>query len=217
MAVNRWAQWMGRDLEQAVLQPLQPVRVGRDRAIRLHNPALRALGFSGEDRLIVERRDGACALCRATSGGRALEKGKLPVAETVAQALSPPGASGALLVGREGEAAIAPLYVQEHAPNVLGPRFVDEWHGDRVVRHAIPGPPRDAWTPDALRELEDLLFAEPFPVDPLPILAKGEDWKGAVSTPLIPFRTSRRLSGARRRSGSFHRATASPCPRASPA
>ena len=178
MDVNRWAQWMGRDLEQAELQPLQPVRVGRDRAIRLHNPALRTLGFSGEDRLIVKGRDGACVLCRATGGGGALEKGRLPVAEAVAKVLSPPGASGAMLVGRKGEAAIVPLYIQEHAPDLLGPRFIDEWRGDRVVRHAIPGPPRDAWTPDALRDLEDLLCAEPFPVDPLPILAKGEDWIG---------------------------------------
>lgn len=176
MDMNSWAQLMGHDLEQAVLQPLQPVRLGRDCTIRLHNPALRALGFSGEDCLLAEMRDGVCALCRATSGGHALEKGKLPVSQAVAKALSPPDASGAVLVGRKGEAAIVPLYIQEHAPDVLGPRFVDEWHGDRVVRHAVPGLSRDAWTSDALCGLEDLLCDGPFPVDPVPILAKGYDW-----------------------------------------
>jgi hypothetical protein len=87
---------------------------------------------------------------------------------------SPDG--GALHIGDGGETRTVSLRVEEHQPDPLGPRFIDELHGDSVVRHAVPGPTRSAWTEQVLRELEGMVCAEPFPVDPVPPIAEGDDW-----------------------------------------
>lgn len=179
---KRWARLMGRDLGLSKLQPLQPVRIRKDGTLKITRRSLQALEISSGDRLRVQLRDARCLLTKARRGGVRAGEGRLPVPHRVCCALFVDGVEGgrrpmpAVLVGGDGEARIVPIHVQEHAPDLLGPRFVDEFRGDGVVRHAIPGPCRDDWTREALGELEELLCPKPFKVDPVRSLAQGDDW-----------------------------------------
>jgi len=101
--------------------------------------------------------------------GRDLEASEL-------QSLAPEEGGDAIRIGGDGQERTLPLRLEEHPPDVLGPRFIDELRDDCVVRHAIPGPARDAWTPDALSGLAGLLCAEPFRIDPVSAIADGDDW-----------------------------------------
>lgn len=95
-----------------------------------------------------------------------------------AQPLKPVDGGAAIRIGGDGEERTLPIEVEVHPVDALGPRFVDELLPDRVVRHAIPGPARDGWTPERLRELEDLLCREPFRLDPVAALREGDGWVG---------------------------------------
>jgi hypothetical protein len=173
-----WAVLMGRDMERADLQPLQSVQLYGDRAIKLSNQTLKALGFSKQDRLRVKVKNGRCLLCKATSRGSALQGGRVRVSARAAEAMSRNGGTCVIVGSREGQAEIMPVRVEEHGPDVLGPRFVDELSAQGVLRHATPGLPRQGWTPKALGELEGLLCSEPFCTDPVAVVAKGDDWVG---------------------------------------
>ena len=173
--VKRWARLMGRDLERTNLQPLQPVRFNRNRTFEMSGQTLDSLGFSKSERLRVQLQNGQCLLWKQAQGGIALEKGKLTVSERMVNAFS---STGAILIGREGEGRILPVTVQEHPPDVLGPRFIDQLDENCIVRHAIPGLPGDGWTSETLQELEELLCSEQFRVDPRSALAEGGDWVG---------------------------------------
>ena len=108
--------------------------------------------------------------------GQGLERAELQPLRPVDDVPSIPGAAGAIAVGREGQERVLPVRVAEHPADVLGPRFIDELRDDCVVRHAIPGPPHDGWTPERLGELETLLCSQPFGVDPVAAIADGDDW-----------------------------------------
>ena len=81
-------------------------------------------------------------------------------------------------IGGNGEERTLPLEVEEHPADILGPRFVDELHADRVVRHAIPGLSRDEWSGERIGELVGLLCSKPFRIDPVKAVAEGSDWVG---------------------------------------
>ncbi|MFC1718535.1 hypothetical protein ACFL6S_33070 [Candidatus Poribacteria bacterium] len=171
-----WASIMGQELVESSLQPLQPVKVGRKNTIQFM--CLTELGFSSADRFVVEVQDGRCILRRVEHGGLPIVKGKLTVSEEVRNVLSQPDADGAILVGRQGEAFMLPVFVKEHPPDPLGPRFIDELLPNRIIRHAIPGPARGEWTTEALHDLVEMICSEPFSVDPIPAIAQGDDWVG---------------------------------------
>ncbi|MGD2175251.1 MAG: hypothetical protein PVJ27_07595 [Candidatus Brocadiaceae bacterium] len=84
----------------------------------------------------------------------------------------------ALRVGSEEDAQVLPIRVVEHPPDVLGPRFLDELQGDCIVRHAIPGPTRDEWAGECLEELAGMACSAPWRIDPVDVLAQGDDWVG---------------------------------------
>jgi len=87
------------------------------------------------------------------------------------------GGAALRLAGAGGEQTL-PVTVVEHPADILGPRFLDEVRPDSILRHAIPGPSRDAWDHPSLQELANLLCGEPFSLDPVPALADGDDWVG---------------------------------------
>ena len=103
--------------------------------------------------------------------GRDLEKADL-------QPIAPMNDGADLRIGGQEDDRTLTLVIQEHLPDVLGPRFLDELRGDLVVRHAIPGPARNEWTADRIRELEGLLCAQPFRLDPVAAIADGDSWVG---------------------------------------
>ncbi len=178
--VKIWARLMGRELEKAHIQPLEAIRI-RNGAFKVTGQTIRSLGLSIGDRVQVEQDDGHFLLRRDAQGEGIVEKGiviNLTGSEEFANAVPPPDAAAILLVGTEGEGSILPVVVEEHPPDVLGPRFIDELRYNYIVRHAIPGLPRDGWTPEVLRELEDMLCSEPFHTDPASIIAQGNDWVG---------------------------------------
>jgi len=94
------------------------------------------------------------------------------------QPIEPLDNGAAVRVGGNGEEHKLPLRVEEHSPDILGPRFVDELLSGRVVRHAVPGPAHEEWGPGLIRQLEDLLCAEPFRIDAVRAIAEGDDWVG---------------------------------------
>ncbi len=178
LGTQRWADLMGRDLEPASPQPLQPVRVNRNGVVKVHSPALRAAGFAPGERVSLAVGDRGCTL-ENRPDGVVLASGKpvrLPASQAVAAALGPAGAAGAILVVEEARARLLPVRVVEHADDVLGPRFLDDVRDGEIVRHVVPAPPRAGWTAGRLDELEALLCSQPFRIDPLSPLAEGDDW-----------------------------------------
>jgi hypothetical protein len=80
---------------------------------------------------------------------------------------------------------LLPIRVEEHGPDVLGPRLIDELEVPKnegcpttIVRHVVKGYSYGEWTPERHRELEDMLCSEPFRADPIELLADGDDWVG---------------------------------------
>jgi len=171
---------MGLDLRKSDLQPLQMVRIKKG-ALKISVRTRDALGFSVGNCIGVELRKGQCVPRKQVQGGVAFEPGKpltLTVSGEIVKTVSPLGAASALLISGKGEARILPVRVQEHPPDLLGPRFIDELRENCVVRHAVPGLSRDGWTPEALHDLEEMLCSEPFRVDPVSVISEGKDWVG---------------------------------------
>jgi hypothetical protein len=170
---------MGQELPESQAQPLQSVRITRKGTIALAAASVRALGFSAGDGLTLDLHNGRCRLRACKRGGVTFEGGRsvtLTLTAKVAGHLSSSGAAGLALVRRGGEGTVLPVLVREHAPDLLGPRIVDEVRDADIVRHAIPGPSREGWTAKALRQLEEILCAEPFDMDPVPAIGEGNDW-----------------------------------------
>lgn len=179
MDTREWADLMGTDLQQADTQPLQVVRVTRNNTVELVSRSVRQLGYEGGERLRLGLEGALCVLAGDVQDGVTFRSGKpvrLPISPRVVQAFTRPDAAGALLVNREDRGVVLPVYVRAYSPDVLGPRFVDEMHEDHIVRHAVPGLSDEAWTPEALRELEHLLCSKPFHTDPISAIAQGDDW-----------------------------------------
>ena len=172
---------MGRDAPMSDCQPIQPVKVSRNGVVKIAPGSLGDLGFAKGDRLCLAVRGGRCVVEKAGRGGAVRQAGKpvrLPASEQVAAAMHPPGAAGAVLVGGDGQARVLPVRVVEHAPDVLGPRLLDELRDGEIARHVIPGPTRDGWGSETLGELTELTCSQPFGLDPLAAIADGDDWVG---------------------------------------
>ena len=98
------------------------------------------------------------------------------LAKSDLQPLEPMDDGAAVRIGGNGEDRTLPLAIEEHSADILGPRFVDELRADCVVRHSIPGPPRDGWDAGRIHRLEHLLCSEPFRVDPISAIGECDDW-----------------------------------------
>ena len=164
---------MGSDLAQSEVQPCQIVRVNRNGKMELTRPTLRVLEVSEGEPVRITPRDGWCLLERASRGGNRVTKGRVPVSEQAASIIS---RTVTVLVAGSGRGRLLPVKVQEHSPDVLGPRFIDELKDKCIVRHAVPGLPVHDWSDEAVAELMSLLCAEPFAADPVEALADGRDW-----------------------------------------
>ena len=88
----------------------------------------------------------------------------------------------AMLV-EEGESALLlPIRIEEHPPDVLGPRMIDEVRGPdgtgtgAIVRHLVRGFEYADWSAARVQELEDLICSEPLEHDPLQQLVAENDW-----------------------------------------
>jgi len=76
-----------------------------------------------------------------------------------------------------------PIRVQEHEPDVLGPRIIDELREPSnekqpltIVRHIVKSFEYEDLTNERLQELEELICSKSFSYDPLKELMTGNDW-----------------------------------------
>ena len=96
--------------------------------------------------------------------------------QTDLQPSEPVDDGAAVRIKGDGEERTLPLVIEEHAADILGPRFVDELRSDRVVRHAIPGLSRDGWDARNIGEFKRLMCSEHLRLDPVADIAEGDDW-----------------------------------------
>ena len=188
-----WASVMGRDLPMADRQPLEIVRLAKDGTLGIHKDTLQQMGIRPEDPVALESECGRWLLRPSADGRRVGERVriKLKPAEELAAALTAAGGYG-VVCGSGERAEILPLRVETHAPDALGPRFIDEFADGCVVRHAIGEPGADGWTEETLADLEDLVCAEPFRVDPVIVIAEGQDWAAHMTRTRILAKPSAR-------------------------
>ena len=95
--MKQWCHLMGLDLRKSDLQPLQPIRINKNGAIKINVKTGDALGFSASDCVGVELRNGQCLLRKQEQGGVPFKAGKplsLTVSEEIMKAISSPGADG---------------------------------------------------------------------------------------------------------------------------
>lgn len=175
--IGFWNAFMGRDLPKADAQPARPVMIEQGRA-KLNGRWIKArLGDDAAVRLRVD--GGRIALCDDPEGARA-DDGmcELPLPPEAAALLPTRDPVHGMIV-QDGEALLLmPIHIEEHGPDVLGPRIIDELSNAKVVRHVVKGFGLEEWTAERLREFEDLVCTEPLAHDPLPEIASGDDWVG---------------------------------------
>ena len=226
LSLQHWAGLMGRDLPEAERQALQPVRV-EDGRLKLFSGMLN-LHFSEGTRIGARLSEGRILLAAAEDGPELGKAGwwddgtcvDLQLPEEARDAL--PGGEPVLclLVKSSTQLELMPIRIEEHDPDILGPRIIDEFVREEdgqygsAIRHVVRGLPFDEWTDDRIRELADLVSAEPFERDPVPGLAEGEDWvawrtrnkilrkPGADDEPLR-LRLEKEVFGDQRREGSW--------------
>jgi len=183
-----WLELMERDPPNADRQPLQLVKIEGGKiklgGWRAHPgrylPPGATLGF--------RVRDGHIRLEPVPDGielnveDRTLHEFELP---PEALDLLPDGDSGrGMLVGDGGGAELMLVRVEEHPPDLMGPRFIDELqdsadgtHIGTIVRHFVRGLELEELTAERVQELEDAVCSAPFRLDPVPSLAR-DDWVG---------------------------------------
>jgi hypothetical protein len=185
LSVEFWAALMGCDLEGAPAGPLQPVRI-RDGKITVHGGHVR-WRFEPGTRVGPVAEGGRIAFA-PTEGGVEVEDdwGKpytFDLAEDALALLPDGGKPAAMVVGRGKQMELVALRIEEHEPDPLGPRLVDEMRTSEgrahlLVRHVVKGYAQDEWTAERLRSLESLVCSEPLGIDPVPGLGQGDDWVG---------------------------------------
>ena len=182
LSMEFWLPLMAGDLPEADTQACQPVRVEGGTA-KLFAGALNGplkpsstVGLVRQgDRILVTEAEGGVELPEAGwwDDGKTIEI-EMP---SDAQSLLPdtdPALGLLMKVGEELE--LLPIRVEEHAPDMLGPRLIDEVREGEVVRHVVKGFGLDEWTAERVAEMAELVGAEPFAHDPLAPLAEGDDW-----------------------------------------
>jgi len=187
---DRWLPLMGRDLAKAQRQPVHPVMIKDGKAGLFSHGVMGRLPVGTK---IGLRMHGSRLLVVETGGGTPVQEPRfwdgrdpileldLPEGAATALGIEDPFL-GTLFDGEDG-LEILPIRVEEHGPDVLGPRVIDELRTPldeaqpaEIVRHVVRGPTYEEWTRDRVRGLEDLLCSTPFQHDPLTPLADGEDW-----------------------------------------
>ena len=188
LSLGHWADLMGRDLPEAQCQILQPVRIEGGKA-KLFAGMVNA-GLEPGTKVGFCLREGRVVLAEAADGvelektgwwddGKQLE---LELTEDVRAALPAGETVAGLLVQHGDELELMPVRVQEHEPDILGPRIIDEVRAADeegppvVVRHVVKGIDYGDWTAERVAEMAELLAPEPFPQDPTALLAEGDDW-----------------------------------------
>ena len=177
-----WVSLMGAELPQAEATACQPVRVEEGSA-KLFAGALNGPIAPGT-KVGFQRRGDRIAVAETPDGVELPKAGwwdegtciDLPLPEDCRSLLPDGKPVPCLLVQRAGAVELMPLRVQEHAPDVLGPRLIDEVADGAVIRHVVKGYAYEEWTAERLAELEALVCAEPFARDPLGETAVGDDW-----------------------------------------
>ncbi|MFC1718383.1 hypothetical protein ACFL6S_32305, partial [Candidatus Poribacteria bacterium] len=101
--------------------------------------------------------------------------------EAVWAALPKDGPVSGMIMDTEDHLELLHVRVQEHNPDVLGPRIIDEIQESpgaarTIVRHIAKGFEYGDLTSEKLQELEDLICSKPFSYDPLRELSAGADW-----------------------------------------
>jgi hypothetical protein len=187
LTLVHWMTLMGRDLPKSDLQALQPVMI-EDRRITIGASHVR-YRFGPGSRVALCTEGNRVVLCGQQDGTEVEDRwhGEYEFAlppEAVA-ALPTGDAIRGMVVGTDEELEVMTIRVEEHPADVLGPRVVDEPPGaddpecpPALARHLVRGFGLDEWTPERVRELEDLVCGQPFARDPVAELADGDDWVG---------------------------------------
>jgi len=188
-SVEFWNQLMGSDLPGSKSQPLQPV-VMRNGKLRLFAGAL-SFRFSPGTKIGLRLRGNHIAF-EEVDDGKPLQKAsfwdedefvELELPEAIQDILPQRESLFGIAVDVNGHLELLPIRVQEHDPDILGPRIIDEIRDPSdgkqpatIVRHIVKGFGYEDWTSERLQELEDLVCSEPFSYDPLKELRSGQDW-----------------------------------------
>jgi hypothetical protein len=182
-----WDQLMGRDPPKSESQPLQPVMIENGK-LKLFAGALNSR-FSPGAKVGIQL-NGNHIVFQEVSYGNPLQEAsfwnegrvaefKLP--EAIREVLPEEEPVFAILLDTGERLELLPVRVQEHDPDVLGPRIIDEIQESEggtsaIVRHIIRGFEYECWTIERLEELEELICSKPFFHDPLKGLTNGQDW-----------------------------------------
>ena len=182
-SLDLWSQLMGRDLPKSDRQAIQPVMV-EDGKATLSADTLKSC-FSPGAKVGFRLGGGHIALEETPDGVLVEDEGRheLELSAATRDVLPNEEPLFAMVVGQDKRLELMPIRVEEHRPDVLGPRMIDEVREapDRarpptLVRHLVRGFEYADWTAQRVQELEDVVCSEPFPHDPLEPLATGDDW-----------------------------------------
>ena len=125
-SLDAWSQHMGGDLPQSESQPLQPVMV-KDGKLKVFTDTLRTR-FSPGARIGFRLQGNRIPLVE-TPDGIAVEDGgvqELELSEAVRSVLPQEEPLWGLIVSNHDHLELQLIRVQEHAPDILGPRIIDE-------------------------------------------------------------------------------------------
>jgi len=188
LSLETWADLMGRDLPEAECQVLQPVRIEGGKLKLFSGMVNRRIaagtkigGCLRENRLVVSEAADGPEVQEAGwwDDGKSLE---IELPEAVRAALPEGEQVACLLVERGNDLELRPVRVEEHEPDVLGPRIIDEvreadeGRPPEIVRHVVKGPDYEEWSAARVAELAGVVSAHPFTHDPLAPLSGGDDW-----------------------------------------
>ena len=182
LSLEFWNQLMGKDLPNTDRQPLQPVMIEEGR-LKLSADTLKT-HFSPGAKVGFDLHDGRVSLEETPDGVAVEDDGQqvFELSQDILDAL-PRGPQVFAMLVEEGEGVqLLPIRVEEHPPDVLGPRLIDEVREPEgtsigtIVRHLVRGLEYGDWTAARVQELEDLVCSEPFGHDPVPQLVAEGDW-----------------------------------------
>ena len=178
-----WNQFMGRNLPQSESQPLQPVIIESGK-LKIRADTLRDRFSQGTK--IGFQRHGNHIFLTDLSDGITVEKDEtheLELPEAIQNILPKEEQFFGMVVNYNGHLEFMPIRVQEHEPDVLGPRIIDELQEPTdetqpftIVRHIVKSFEYEDLTNERLQELEYLICSKSFSYDPLKELMTGNDW-----------------------------------------
>jgi len=200
LSPQHWLTLMGKDLPEADSEILQPTRVENGK-VKIFSGMVNTHFVEGT-RIGAVLRDGHVELAEDPKGSPVSATGwwddftciDLELPPNVRDALPDDDVMLCLLVKRNEGLQLMPIQVEEHGPDILGPRVIDEFvqgasgQAAGVTRHVVKGFNLGEFSEKHLGELEDLVSAEPLRQDPITRLAQGSDW--------IAWQTRSKILGA---------------------